>query len=69
MINQNILSKVKYLCYDVYITIDNQVFSLDFNPRKETLNGGSYGYYVHGKFRSNKWIADNRTNVEEFITL
>ena len=39
-----ILEKVKFMCYDIYITTDNQVFSLKLKQRKEKLIGGSYCY-------------------------
>ena len=63
---KEIYSKVKWMCYDVYITTDNQVFDLDFNCRKEQLNGGSKGYRVNGSFRTKKWIRENCINLEKF---
>lgn len=66
---REIINKIKWLCYDVYITTDNQVFNLDFKPRKEILNGGSYGYFVNRKFRSKKWINNHCTNIENYIEL
>jgi hypothetical protein len=54
---------IKWMCFDVFITIDKQVVNLSFQPKKEILSGGSYGYIVNGKFHSKKWINYNCTNV------
>lgn len=27
-------TEIKFICYDIFITIDNQVFNLDFKPKK-----------------------------------
>jgi hypothetical protein len=48
----DIINKIKWMCFDIYITIDFQALNLDFQPRKEILNGGSYGFRVDGKFRT-----------------
>ena len=57
------LTQIKWMCHDIFISTNNQVFNLDFKPKKEILNGGSYGYIVKGKFRSKKWIRQNCCNV------
>jgi hypothetical protein len=54
---------VKWMCYDCFITIDKQVVNLSFELKKEMLVGGSYGYYVDGKFRTKKWINFNCCKV------
>ncbi len=59
--------QIKWMCYDAFITTDRQVVNLSFEPKKEMLVGGSYGYFVNGKFRTKKWINQNCVNVLGFI--
>jgi hypothetical protein len=54
---------IGWMCYDIFISIDNQVVDLSFNPRKEQLIGGSYCFYVEGKYRTRKWIRENCIKV------
>lgn len=54
---------IKFMCYDIYITIDNQVFNLKMNKLKEQLIGGSYCFYCNKKYRTKKWIRENCSNV------
>jgi hypothetical protein len=54
---------IGWMCYDAFITLDNQVVDLSFNPRKERLIGGSYCFYVNGKYRTRKWIRENCVKV------
>lgn len=64
--NANITSpetEIKWICYNIFITIDKRVVNQDFNLLKEQLIGGSYCYYVDGKYRTKKWINENSTNV------
>jgi hypothetical protein len=42
---------IKWMCYNIFISIDNKVFNLSFKPLKEQLIGGSYCYYVDGRYR------------------
>ncbi|MFW5847435.1 MAG: hypothetical protein ACOCVF_00755 [bacterium] len=51
------------MCYDILISIDNQVFNLSMKQLKEQLIGGSYCYFCHGKYRTKKWIRKNCVNV------
>jgi len=53
----------KYMCYNLLITIDNQVFNLSFQKMKEQLIGGSYCYYCNGRYRTKKWIRKNCINI------
>ena len=53
----------KWICYNLLITIDNQVFNLSFVKMKEQLIGGSYCFYCNGKYRTKKWIKENCSNV------
>jgi hypothetical protein len=50
---------LKWICHDIFISIDNQVLDLHFQVKKEHLHGGSYGYIVNGEFHSKKWIRGN----------
>lgn len=54
---------IKWLCYDIYITTDNQVFNLKEHKLKEQLIGGSYCYFCNGKYRTKTWIRKNCINV------
>ena len=54
---------IEFMCYNLLISIDNQVLNLSFKPMKEQLVGGSFGYYCNGRFRSNKWIDEHKTDV------
>jgi hypothetical protein len=55
------------MCYNIFISIDNQVFNLSLKPLKEQLIGGSYCYFVDNKYRTKKWIRENCVNVLGFI--
>jgi len=59
---------IKFLCFDIYITTDNQVFSLLKRKLKEQLIGGSYCFYCNGKYRTKKWIRENCVNVLGKVT-
>lgn len=59
---------IKWMCYDIYITIDNQVFSLLGTKLKEQLIGGSYCFYCNGKYRTKSWIRKNCSNVLDRVT-
>ena len=54
---------IGWMCYNIYITIDNQVFSLSGVKLKEQLIGGSYCYYCNGRYRTKKWMRENCANV------
>jgi hypothetical protein len=58
----------KWMCYNLLITIDNQVFNLSFRKMKEQLIGGSYCFYCNGKYRTKKWIRHNCIEVLGKIT-
>jgi hypothetical protein len=58
---------IKWMCYNIFISVDNKVFNLSFQLLKEQLIGGSYCYYVNGKYRTKKWIRNNCVNVLGFI--
>ena len=58
---------IKFMCFDIFISIDNQVFNLSLKPLKEQLIGGSYCYYVNGRYRTKTWIRKNCVNVLGFI--
>jgi len=61
------ISKIKWMCYDVFITADKQVFNMDLYPVKEQTKSGCYGYKCNGMFRSKKWINEHCINVEGFV--
>lgn len=58
---------IKWMCYNIFISIDNKVFNLSFKLLKEQLIGSSYCYYVNGKYRTKTWIRNNCINVLGFI--
>jgi hypothetical protein len=60
-------TQIKWMCYNIFITIDKIVIDQSFNLLREKLNGGSYGYIVDGKFRSKKWINEHCVNVLGYI--
>jgi len=60
---------IKFLCYDIYITSDNQVFNLSMTKLKEQLIGGSYCFRCNGKYRTKKWIRENCINVLGRVTI
>ena len=65
---QNTEDTIGFLCFDIYVTIDNQVFSLKRKKLKEQLIGGSYCYFCNGKYRTNSWIRRNCVNVLGRVT-
>ena len=58
---------IGWMCYNIFITIDNQVVNLSFEPLKEQLIGGSYCFFCNGKYRTKKWIRNNSVKVLGFI--
>lgn len=58
-IKYNPETHIKWMCYNIFITTDNQVVNQRFNLLKEQLIGGSYCYYVNGKYRTKTWIRNN----------
>ena len=67
LIKQQPEKYIKWMCYDCLISIDSQIFNLSFEQKKEGLSGGSYGYYIEGKFRTKKWIRENCKKVLGYI--
>ncbi len=66
-IKKNPEKYIKWMCYNIFISIDNQVFNLSFKQLKEQLIGGSYCYFVNNKYRTKKWIRNNCINVQGLI--
>ena len=62
-----LIKKIKYMCYNVYITTDNEVYSLHLNKLKERLKDGSYGYTVNGVFKSTTFIMKHCVNISKNI--
>lgn len=60
-------TQIKWMCYNIFITTDKRVVNQKFNLLKEQLIGGSYCYFVNGKYRTKKWINKNSINVLGFI--
>ena len=56
-------TQIKWMCYNIFITTDKRVINQKFNLLKEQLIGGSYCYFVNGKYRTKKWINKNSINV------
>jgi hypothetical protein len=54
---------IGWMCYNIFITIDNQVVNLSLEPLKELLIGGSYCFYVNRKYRTKKYIRKHCVNV------
>ena len=67
-ITENLDTTIKWMCFNLYITTDNQVFNLSFDKMKEQLIGGSYCFYCNGRYRTKKWIKNNCVNVLNRIT-
>lgn len=59
--------EIKFMCYNIFITIDNHVFDLSFKPVIERVVGSTYRYTGNGIFRSKKWFRKNCVNVLGYI--
>lgn len=59
---------IKFMCFDIYITTDNQVFTLQRRKLKEQLIGGSYCFYCNNKYRTKKWIKNNCVKILGLVT-
>jgi len=68
LIKQQSEKYIKWMCFNLLISTDNQVFNLLFKPMKEQLIGGSYCFYCNGKYRTKKYIKENCLEVLGFIT-
>ena len=62
-IKKSTQTTIGWMCYNIFITIDNQVVNQDFNLLKEQLIGGSYCFFCNGKYRTKKWIRKNCVKV------
>ena len=58
---------IKWMCFDIYITKDKKVLSLDLFPQRLYIINGKSGYNVNGYFRYIDWINKNSINIENFI--
>ena len=67
-IKANTEKYIKWMCYNLLISTDNQVFNLSMQSMKERLIGGSYCYYCNGQYRTKKWVRENCVNVLGFVT-
>ena len=67
-ITENLDTTIKWMCYNLYITTDNQVFNLSFDKMKEQLIGGSYCFYCNERYRTKTWINKNCVNVLGIVT-
>jgi hypothetical protein len=67
-IKSNPEKHIKWMCYDILISIDSQVFDLSIKPLTERLIGGSYCYFCVGKYRTKTWINKHSVNVLGFIS-
>jgi hypothetical protein len=65
----NFETEIKWMCYNIFIDINKRVMNQDFNILKEQLVGGSYCYYVNGKYRTKKWINENISIVLGNVSL
>lgn len=54
---------IGWMCYNIFVTIDDQIVNQSFNLLKEQLIGGSYCYFCNGKYRTKKWIRNNCIKV------
>ena len=61
-------TQIKFMCHNIFITINNIAVNQNFNVLKERLNNQSSGYTVNGTFRTKKWIKENCVNVLGFVT-
>lgn len=62
-VKENPEKHIKWMCYNIFITTDNQVINQQFKLLKEQLIGGSYCFFCNGKYRTQKWINQNCVNV------
>lgn len=60
---------IKWMCFDVLISVDYQVFNLAGRQLKQQLIGGSYCFFCNGKYRTTKWIKEHCTNVLGFVVV
>jgi hypothetical protein len=58
---------IKWMCFNLLISIDSQVFNLKLKPMAEKLIGGSYCYYCNGRYRTKRYIRENCINVFGFV--
>ena len=68
IISGNTEKYIKWMCYNLLISVDNQVFNLSMKPLKEQLIGGSYCFYCKGRYRTKKWIRERSANVLGCVT-
>lgn len=66
-INKEPEKYIGWICYDSFITINNQVLNMSFEFKKEVLRGNSYCYFINGAYRTKKWIRENCVKVLGYI--
>ena len=64
---EEIINKIKWMCFDVYITKDKKVLSLDLYTQRLYIVNGKSGYKVNGYLRDIDWINKNSVNIENYI--
>ena len=62
-INKHPEKYISWMCYDFFITIDNQVINMSFELKNEVLRCNSYCYFINGAYRTKKWIRNNCIKV------
>jgi hypothetical protein len=70
ILNADELTKIKWLCRDIYITVDRQVFNIyTLSKLNERVVNGCYGYTVEGKFRTKQWINARSFVISNLVDL
>lgn len=60
---KDLKSQIKWICYDVFISIDKLVVYHDFSVCKSKLINTTIYYFINKDWRNKDWINKNSTNV------
>lgn len=61
--NFNPETQIKFMCFNIFITVDKKVLNDQFYPQKSYYINGVEHFKVNGYLRTKDWINQNSVNV------
>lgn len=60
-------TQIKWMCYDVFISVDKLIVYHDFSVCKSKLVNTTIYYFINGNWRNKQLINKNCVNVLGFV--
>lgn len=64
---KDLSKEIKWLCYDVLISVDKLIVYHNFSVCKTKLINTTMYYFINNDWRNKDWINENCTNVLGFV--